>query len=105
MKLIGFFDLRGIGGQIAALVVASIVTLHLVITLLFLLHRPDQPEPLFERGPSQLAAAAQLLGAALPSERPRLLADIARAFPLLEIESLPPDAAPVTAERDEPPQL
>jgi signal transduction histidine kinase len=33
----------------------------------------------------------QLLGAAPTAERPRLFADIARAFPLLDIESLPAD--------------
>ncbi len=32
MKLLGFLNLRGISGQIAALVVASIVALHLIIT-------------------------------------------------------------------------
>ena len=48
MKLLSFLNLRGIGGQIAALVVVSILTLHLIITMLFLLHRPDQPGPPFE---------------------------------------------------------
>ena len=73
MKLFGFLNLRGISGQIAALVVASIVALHLIITASFLIHRPDQPDPSFDRGHAQLAAAAQLLGAAPASERPRLI--------------------------------
>ena len=98
MKLLGFLNLRGISGQIAALVVASIVALHLIITASFLIHRPDQPDPASDRGHAQLAAAAQLLGAAPASERPRLSADIARAFPQLGVEDLPPGPLPAAAE-------
>ena len=98
MKLLGFLNLRGISGQIAALVVASIVALHLIITASFLIHRPDQPDPSIDRGHAQLAAAAQLLGAAPASERPRLSADIARAFPQLGVEDLPPGPLPAAAE-------
>ena len=85
----GLLNLRGISGQIAALVVVSIAALHLIITASFLLHRPDQPEPSSDRGHGQLVTAVQLLGAAPASERPRLSADIARAFPQLGIEILP----------------
>ncbi|SDS90340.1 ATP-binding protein [Bradyrhizobium canariense] len=88
MKPLGFLNLRGISGQIAALVVASIVTIHVIITIIFLVHRPDQIDPSIDRGHSQLAASVQLLGAAPVSERPRLFADIARAFPQLDIQSL-----------------
>ena len=100
MKLLGFLNLRGISGQIAALVVASIVALHLIITESFLVHRPDQPDPSVDRGHAQLAAAAQLLGAAPVSERPRLLANIARAFPQLGIESVLPGPMPTAVEPD-----
>ena len=100
MKLSGLLNLRGISGQIAALVVVSIVALHLIITASFLLHRPDQPEPSSDRGHGQLAAAVQLLGAAPASERPRLSADIARAFPQLGIEILPAGPMPAAAEPD-----
>ncbi len=93
MKLIGFLNLRGISGQIAALVLASIVAIHLILTTTFLIHRPDQPDPSIDRGHSQLTTVAQLLGAAPAPERPQLLAEIARAFPQLEIEALPPDSA------------
>jgi len=86
----GLLNLRGISGQIAALVVVSIAALHLIITASFLLHRPDQPDPSPDRGHGQLATAVQLLGAAPASERARLSADIARAFPQLGIEILPP---------------
>ena len=94
----GLFNLRGISGQIAALVVVSIAALHLIITASFLLHRPDQPEPSSDRGHGQLAASVHLLGAAPASERPRLFTDIARAFPQLGIEILPAGAAPAADE-------
>jgi signal transduction histidine kinase len=101
MKLLGFLNLRGISGQIAALVVASIVAIHLILTASFLIHRPDQPDPSIDRGHNQLAAVAQLLGAVPAAERPRLLGDIARAFPQIEIEALPPDSV-VTNDTDNP---
>ena len=94
MKLLGFFRLRGIGGQIAALVLASIVSLHLIIMAAFLISRPDRAETPPD-GAHQLADAALLLGSAGDSERPRLLADLARAFPSLGLETLAPDAATV----------
>jgi signal transduction histidine kinase len=100
MRLLGFLNLRGISGQIAALVIVSIAALHLILTTSFWLHRPDQPDPLFDRGHAQLASAAQLLGAAPASERPRLAGDIARAFPQLGIQILPPGPLPAAAEPD-----
>jgi len=100
MKFFGFLNLRGIGGQIAALVVASVVALHLIITASFMIHRPDQPDPSFDRGHAQLAVSAQLLGAAAPSDRLRMMADIARAFPALGIATIAPGAASVATEPD-----
>jgi signal transduction histidine kinase len=103
MKLLGFLNLRGISGQIAALVVASIITIHLIITATFYFHRPDQPDPSTDRGRSQLIGSIQLLGASPPAERVRLLADMARAFPQLDIQSLPPGLVPEAATaRDGP---
>lgn len=100
MRLAGLFNLRGISGQIAALVVVSIATLHLIIAASFLLYRPDQPDPSFDRGHGQLAAAVQLLGAAPASERLRLSADIARAFPQLGIEIVPAGLMPAAGDGD-----
>jgi len=94
MKLLGFLNLRGISGQIAALVVASIVAIHLILTTSFFIHRPDQPDPSIDRGHNQLLAVAQLLGTSPAADRPRLLADIAKTFPQMEIEALPPDFVP-----------
>src|SRR3954447_23799846 len=96
----GLLNLRGISGQIAALVVVSIAALHLIITASFWLHRPDQPGPSSDRGHAQLASAAQLLGAAPASERPRLSADVARAFPQLGLQILPPGPLPEAREAD-----
>jgi len=89
MKLSSFLNLRGISGQIAALVVVSIIALHAIITASFMINRPDQPDPSGDRGHAQIAVAAHLLAAAPAPERPRLLADIARAFPQLGLELLP----------------
>jgi signal transduction histidine kinase len=102
MKLADFLSLRTISGQITALVVASIVAIHLILTGLFLVSRPDQPDPGIDRGHAQLAAAVQLLGAAAPADRPRLMADVARAFPKLDIETLPPGPVPEASDPDGP---
>ncbi|WP_375313164.1 ATP-binding protein [Bradyrhizobium sp. A5] len=96
-----FFHLKSIGGQIAALVVASIVALHLILTVSFLISRPDRADPPPDSA-HQLADAALLLSGADASERPRILADIARAFPKAGIELLAPGAVPVTDDRDSP---
>jgi signal transduction histidine kinase len=102
MKLLGFLNLRGISGQIAALVVASIVAIQLILTAIFLIHRPDQPDPQVDRGHSQLAAAVQLLGVSPATERPLLFADIARAFPQFNIENLASAPAAAASEPDSP---
>jgi signal transduction histidine kinase len=102
MKLLGFLNLRGVRGQIAALVVVSIIAIHLILTATFLIYRPDQLDPPLDRGHSQLAALVQLLGAAPAAERPRLFADIARAFPQLDIESLPAASAAAANDPDSP---
>ncbi|MGY8711328.1 ATP-binding protein [Bradyrhizobium sp. 18BD] len=94
MKPFGFFHLKGIGGQIAALVLASTVALHLVVTTAFLISRPDRPDTPPD-GAHQLTDAALLLGSADAGERPRLIADLARAFPKLGIEMLAPGTASV----------
>jgi len=99
MKPFGFFHLKGIGGQIAALVLASTVALHLVVTTAFLISRPDRPDASPDGAP-QLADAALLLGSAKADDRPRLLADIARAFPKLNIETSAPGTATVVEDSE-----
>jgi signal transduction histidine kinase len=101
MRLFGFFHLRSIGGQIAALVVASIIALHLILTVSFLISRPDRAEPPPDSA-HQLADAALLLGSADAAERPRLIADIARAFPKLDIAELAPGSVAGVEDSDNP---
>jgi signal transduction histidine kinase len=98
MKLAAFLNLRTIGGQIAALVIASIVAIHLILAGIFFISRSDQPDPTIDRGHAQFAAAVQLLGSATPADRPRLIADLARAFPKLDIEQLPPGPVPAASD-------
>ncbi|WP_456617859.1 MULTISPECIES: ATP-binding protein [unclassified Bradyrhizobium] len=99
MKPFGFFHLKGIGGQIAALVLASTVALHLVVTTAFLISRPDRSDAPPD-GARQLTDAALLLGSADAGERPRLIADLARAFPKLNIETPAPGTASVVQESE-----
>ena len=99
MRPFGFFHLKGIGGQMAALVLASTVTLHLVVTTAFLLSRPDRPDSPPD-GAHQLTDAALLLGSARPDDRPRLVADLARAFPKLNLETLAPGTAATASDRE-----
>ncbi|HET7886402.1 MAG TPA: ATP-binding protein [Bradyrhizobium sp.] len=102
MKLVDFLRLKTISGQITALVITSIAAIHLILTIIFLTSRPDQPEqpdPSIDRGHAHFAAAVQLLGTAPASERPRIFSDLARAFPKLDIQPLPAGPAP---QADEP---
>ena len=105
MKLVDFLKLKTISGQITALVITSIAAIHLILTVIFLISRPDrpeQPDPSVDRGHAQFAAAVQLLGAASAADRPRLITDVARAFPNLEIAPLPPGPVPETSEAERP---
>lgn len=99
MRPFGFFHLKGIGGQIAALVLASTVALHLVVTTAFLINRPDRPDAPPDGAP-QLMDAALLLGSAEPDDRPRLTADLARAFPKLNLETSAPGTATVIEDSE-----
>jgi signal transduction histidine kinase len=98
MRLLGFLNLKGIGGQIAALVLASIIALHAIITVGFLIARPDRHDPFGPGEPHQLEIAAKLLGTAPSAERPRLINDLGRAYPDLGLESLPPQATTTSIE-------
>jgi signal transduction histidine kinase len=73
-----------ISGQIAIIIVVSLLVIHGILTagFFFLDHRdPDgMPGP-----PVQLGPLVQLIAGAAPAVRPRLVADIGRVFPQLEI--------------------
>jgi signal transduction histidine kinase len=102
MTRLGRWNLRGISGQIAALVIVSIVTLHAIITASFLVNRPDHPDPPARGGGGQgeLATAMLLLGASPAADRPRLAADLARALPELDIQGLSPGTSPAAHVAD-----
>ncbi|MGJ5178405.1 ATP-binding protein [Bradyrhizobium oligotrophicum] len=87
MMSFGFLNLKGIRGQITALVAISIVALHAIITATFLIYRAEQPPGENEAGPFQLAAVVHVLGRAPAGERPRLMVDIARAYPEFDIKA------------------
>ena len=81
------WDLRSfmpnrISGQIALIIIASLAVIHGVLTATFFLVRPDRRP---ERPPDQVAVLVELIDASSPSERPLLVADIAKAFPQLAI--------------------
>jgi signal transduction histidine kinase len=94
MRRLAFLNLKAIGGQIAALVIVSILLLHGIFTAIFFAHRPDEQHPPRGHMHVELITAVQLIAASPAAERPRLLGDLARAFPGLAIEMLPPDAVP-----------
>jgi signal transduction histidine kinase len=92
MRQFGFLNLRAIGGQIAALVIVSIFVLHLIISTIFLAYPVDQSRLSPGRMHAELVSSARLIAATPAAERPRLMIDIARAFPELAIETVAPAA-------------
>jgi signal transduction histidine kinase len=96
-EAIAFLNLKRISGQITALVLASMVALHVIVTTVFLIHQPD---PQLQHGnpfldDHQLAGmATHLLAAASASERASLIAVFSRSDPQMEIKELPRDFAP-----------
>jgi signal transduction histidine kinase len=100
MNVFHVLNLRRIGGQIAAVVLVSIVAIHVVIGFLFFLARPDQSEQQFDRGHGELVALIRLISATPAAERPGMLANMAQTFPQFDIRSLPADTA-TTADDSE----
>lgn len=88
MRLLNVLNLRRISGQIAALVVMSIVAIHLIIGVGFAVLRPDQPLPP-ERGQGELIAMAKLLSAIPAGERPALFARMSETFPKFDLRFEP----------------
>jgi len=71
-----------ISGQIAIIIVASLVVIHGILTATFFLARPDHRP---DRSPEQLVTLVELIDASSPEQRPRLVADMARTFPHLAL--------------------
>ena len=97
-------NLRRISGQITALVVMSIVAIHIVLSILFTLMRPDQNDPQRDRGHGELIAIVRLLRSTPAAERPALLANLKSAFPHFDIRAVPPDATITTDDGPEYPR-
>ena len=87
MKLLDILNLRRISGQIAALVVVSIVAIHVIVTTTFVLMRPELNDP-FDRGHGELTALIRLVAATPAPERATLLARVAPTFPQFNIRTV-----------------
>ena len=86
MKPFDILNLKRISGQIAALVLVSIIALHVIATAIFLLLRPDLNDPSFDRGTGQLTALIRLVAATPAPERAAMLARIQPTFPQFDIK-------------------
>lgn len=85
MSLIRALFFNRIGGQIALLILLSLVALHaIVITGIYLSHRADN-RPMPDERPAQFVSSVKLIAAATPDERGRLLAQVNQAFPQLRM--------------------
>ena len=102
MRHFSLLNFRGVRGQLAGLVVASIIVTHLIITAIFYFDRPNGNDPHFDRARGELTAAVELLGATPAAERPQLLATLARVFPQLNISNLAPENVSAVAGPDGP---
>jgi signal transduction histidine kinase len=71
-----------ISGQIAILIAISLIVFHVVLTAWFFLYRHDHAQ---EHAPERLATLIELIAAAAADARPPLLAEIAKAFPRVEL--------------------
>jgi len=100
MRQFGFLNLKAIGGQIAALVIVSILVLHLIFTAIFFAHGMEEPRLSPGHLHGEFVTVAQLIAATPAPERPQMLAAIQRAFPELAIEMLAP-ALPAANEPED----
>lgn len=89
-----------IGGQMAMLIVLSLFAIHAIITAaIFLGQRNGDWMP--DERPAQFASAIKLIAAATPGERTRLLTQVAKAFPHMQVtpaSSMPDPGDPALAE-------
>jgi signal transduction histidine kinase len=101
MRQFGFLNLKAIGGQIAVLVIVSILVLHAIFTTIFLTHRMDERHPSPGQMHGEFITSVRLIAATPATDRPRLLGDLARAFPELGIEMLAPESVPPANEPED----
>lgn len=86
-----------ISSQIAALVVASLLAIHVVLTIGFMLRQDDGRER--DDGPT-LVALVRLAMTADPARRSELIAEAARAFPRMQLRMTPAGSEPAGALDD-----
>ncbi len=89
-----------ISGQIALIIVTSLILIHIVLTAAFFLNRPEEPT---EHSPDQLATLIEMIDASPADRRPEVMAVMARAFPRFELALT--DAVPDSGRASEGPQL
>jgi signal transduction histidine kinase len=86
-----------ISSQIAALVVASLLAIHVVLTIGFLLRQDDGRER--DDGPA-LVALVRLVEPREPARRAELVAEAARAFPRMQMRLAPAGSEPAGDPED-----
>jgi len=109
MTLPGSLIPKRISGQIAAIVVISIVVIHAILTTIFVLNRPDDRDRERHPEPGQLTAVIQLLGATPRADRDALIATMQQTFPQFALRRAGADerfaAPPQRPDRGPPPPL
>lgn len=95
----------GIGSHLAALILVSVVALHLLVTIAFITLRPEEPGTGPGETTGRIEAVVRLLDAAAPAERTNLLALAQASFPdlALSLAATPPAAMPRPPGPAEPP--
>ncbi|WP_347337241.1 hypothetical protein [Bradyrhizobium centrolobii] len=82
-NIVALFSLRRISGQIAALILVSLVLIHVLIAGFFLLNRPML---LTNRPMEQFELAARIMATTPRSQRGFVLQNIDRTFPALKLQ-------------------
>jgi signal transduction histidine kinase len=105
-RLLGYFWRRRIGVQIAVMVVVPPVVIHLLLTMVFLLHLGNPPA--LDHSNRDLDAIVRIMVATPAPARPALLDTLRRAYPQLALAALGADAiaqptAAATDAMDSPP--
>lgn len=95
MRFVRSLFLNRIGGQIALLIIVSLITIHAVITVSLYFGRQDRPVWRPGESTAELAAVVRLLAATPAPQRADAIAQAARAFPHLHLAEA--TAAPAAA--------
>ena len=82
-----------ISSQITVIIVVGLLTIHALVTLIFILSRPDERSR--HESPGQLGALARLIDRTASSDRPGLLAKLDGVFPEFELALADPQPAEI----------